>query len=828
MAQPTHLLLVEDDAIIAISQRQMLERLHYTVEVAGSGEAALERFAGYDRIALVLMDIDLGPGIDGPETARRMLEVRTVPIVFLTSHTEPEYVERVRSVSCYGYVVKCTGASVLNASIETALELYAAQNDARRAEQRIRSILRASSIGIGVSEGRRIREVNEAVCTITGYSEAELIGRDARFLYPTETEYRRVGAARRRMRATGSAGIIETQFVRKDGALRDVLMSFAPIDPADPDGPATFTNRDITELKQNEVRLASVLAALPDLVFLFSLDGTFHEFLGSQEDLLVVPPERFIGRSVDDVLPPYLAELTREKLAAVAAGSTLESYDYLIDLNGREHVFDARMVPCGAGFALSIARDITQQRRAEQQAAAQSQRLRRLFELSIDAILVASAADGRIVMASPSAAELFGKPLEAIVGAHFTDLHPVECADMAREAFDYRAAVEYVAPPVQIQIVRGDGTRRDVEIRGLVYEDSADSFVLGWFRDVSERVRYERDLLAARTDLELAQQIAGVGSWAYDPEVGVPRWSAEVYQIYERSPALGPYRIDDYRRVYAPDQYSLFERAFEAAVHDGVAYEIELRLELPGGREKWLRAIARPDPERGPVGHRVRGTIQDITATKRTEARIRALVEEKALLLRETHHRVKNSINTMISMLKIQADAMSDPGAHDALVEAAERFRSMSLLYDRLHQLESPDDVRVDWYLPALVREIVRSYPHRTDVRVAEQIESMADVRVPARTLSLIGIIVNELVVNCLKHAFVGRDTGVIAIGVGRASSGLRIELADDGVGIQRAPSQDAGGGFGLQVIEALVRQLGARLDVHSDGGTCCVLEVEL
>lgn len=100
------LLLVEDEAIIAMSQKRRLENYGAVVFTAGGGEKALELFKLHPEISLVLMDIDLGSSIDGIEAARRLLAIREVPVVFMSSHYEPEIVNKTDSVSSYGYVVK--------------------------------------------------------------------------------------------------------------------------------------------------------------------------------------------------------------------------------------------------------------------------------------------------------------------------------------------------------------------------------------------------------------------------------------------------------------------------------------------------------------------------------------------------------------------------------------------------------------------------------------------------------------------------------------------------------------------------------------------------
>lgn len=136
------LLLVEDDAVTALSQRLNLERGGYKVIVSATGEEAIDRVRNDPSIALVLMDIDLGEGIDGTETAGLILREKNLPVVFLSGHAEKEVVEKVRDVTRYGYVLKGSGRFVLLEAVQMALELFFAHEQRNRLLEQNRLLLR--------------------------------------------------------------------------------------------------------------------------------------------------------------------------------------------------------------------------------------------------------------------------------------------------------------------------------------------------------------------------------------------------------------------------------------------------------------------------------------------------------------------------------------------------------------------------------------------------------------------------------------------------------------------------------------------------------------
>ena len=119
------ILLVEDEAVISLVQAQELEKEGYTVIQAASGEAAIDLICIKNtHVDLILMDIDLGKGIDGTVAAKEILKNNDIPVLFLSSHTEKEIVQKTEKITSYGYVVKSSSFTVLDASIKMAFKLF--------------------------------------------------------------------------------------------------------------------------------------------------------------------------------------------------------------------------------------------------------------------------------------------------------------------------------------------------------------------------------------------------------------------------------------------------------------------------------------------------------------------------------------------------------------------------------------------------------------------------------------------------------------------------------------------------------------------------------
>ena len=172
------ILLVEDEAIIAVDEAQVLERHGFYVLIVHNASDAIEK-VGKDRVDLVLMDIDLGTGkVDGTMAAQKILQHHRLPIVFLTSHSEKEMVERVKGITRYGYVLKNSGEFVLIEAINMAFELFIAHEKTIESEEKYRAAFMTSpdSININGIDGLYV-DINEGFTALTGYTREDAIGK---------------------------------------------------------------------------------------------------------------------------------------------------------------------------------------------------------------------------------------------------------------------------------------------------------------------------------------------------------------------------------------------------------------------------------------------------------------------------------------------------------------------------------------------------------------------------------------------------------------------------------------------------------------------------
>ncbi|WP_207761473.1 histidine kinase dimerization/phosphoacceptor domain -containing protein [Leptospira perolatii] len=207
----------------------------------------------------------------------------------------------------------------------------------------------------------------------------------------------------------------------------------------------------------------------------------------------------------------------------------------------------------------------------------------------------------------------------------------------------------------------------------------------------------------------------------------------------------------------------------------------------------------------------------EIMEREKVEAALKVSLQEKEVLLREVHHRVKNNLQIVSSILNLQSGYITDSKSFEIFEDAQSRIKSIALIHELLYQGENLAQMDFTEYLNNLAGNLVRTYRMQSQI----QLEIEADPMQFSLDLAIhCGLIVNELVTNSLKYGFKGRDQGKITISIKTYEGDTVLTVGDDGVGIPEGFDYLHTDSLGLQLVTTLSEQIGAHLELDRRNGT--------
>ncbi len=360
--------------------------------------------------------------------------------------------------------------------------------------------------------------------------------------------------------------------------------------------------------------------------------------------------------------------------------------------------------------------------------------------------------------------------------------------------------------------------------------------------EIAERQKAEGRLSQRESQLAQAQAVGHIGSWRWDVDDNRIVWTDELYRLYGLTPGEGVGGYEKFLSRIHPDDRERVRRTVDQSRRSGDSFSYDHRVIRSDGAVRWLHGQGQVMKNESGRVVTLLGTAQDITQRRRAEEEVRRLnedlearvqdrthaledtndrlrtsLEEKETLLKEVHHRVKNNLQIVYSLINLQSRHVKDPKTLEGLEDCRERVRAMAMVHEKLYR--SKDLGRIDFadYIRDLAKGLMRTYgAPEVSVRVeADGVRLGIDEAVPC------GLVVHELVSNCLKHAFPGGRRGEVVVSLAREESGtLRLEVRDDGVGFPDSLDFRKASSLGLQLVCGLMRQLGGEIQRKEGSGT--------
>ena len=282
---------------------------------------------------------------------------------------------------------------------------------------------------------------------------------------------------------------------------------------------------------------------------------------------------------------------------------------------------------------------------------------------------------------------------------------------------------------------------------------------------------------------------------------------------------IGKYVTD----ILPPNVSDVAMKAIHEANVSGRSFGNQYEMEVPIGK-LWFEVSVAKKEILNQEEPRFIALIRDITDRKDTEKRITSLLSEKEVILKEVHHRIKNNMSMLYSLLSMQATTITDTNACEALEDSARRIKGMALLYDKLFHSANFEEISSTVYLSALIDEIFNNLPNAFMIHVEKAIQ---DFLIDAKRMQLLGIIVNELITNTIKHAFKNHPDPKIKVSANLNKETISIQIKDNGIAkiINDSHPNTKTNGFGHLLVDELSKQLNGSVSTHFKNGTQVTLE---
>jgi hypothetical protein len=582
---------------------------------------------------------------------------------------------------------------------------------------------------------------------------------------------------------------------------------------------------DVTErrqaedaIRQNRRLLQELLDGITESVFLMDLKGTVLAANKTIAQRMGVTVSELVGSCIYDFLPPAVAQHRREIMGKIIQeglafhfadtnnGQRLESYVYPIRRSGRE--IDALAV-----FGM----DITERKRLEEELRQSEIRYQELFrKIPIPTYTWRRQGEDFVLVAYNEAASLItdGK-IASLVGVRLQDLY----ADSSEMLRDFLTCIEdqTVVRREMVYNLKSSGAQKHLWV---YYAFVPPDTVMVHTEDISERKRAEiRQASLARIIENSRNEI-----YIFDAETlrfaEVNRAARDNlgYSMEELS-CLTPL---DLKPTYTPETFSALVQPLRTGtkskiefttVHrrkDGSLYPVEVHLQL-GVYETRPAFIA---------------IILDITEQKRIETQLRESLQEKETLLREIHHRVKNNLQIISSLLYFQAKQVKDPESAKVFLEGQNRLRAMILVHEQLYRAENLSRIDFASYVRSLVQQLAQSHG---DFQQKFHLSVDSDeVQLPIEIALPCGMILNELLINIFKYAYPNGRSGAAIVKVTRRDTGIQLQVTDDGVGLPASVDVSTPTTFGMQLINNLAAQVKGTVQYEQDHGTKVTVTVNL
>jgi PAS domain S-box-containing protein len=444
--------------------------------------------------------------------------------------------------------------------------------------------------------------------------------------------------------------------------------------------------------------------------------------------------------------------------------------------------------------------DLTEKKESERALIESEERFRTLAD-NIAQMAWMADARGAIFWFNKRWYDYTGTDYEEMKGWGWMKVHSPEYLDKAAQK--YYLAIQDGEKWEDIFPIKGkNGQFRWFLSRALPVYDSEGNIVR-WFgtnTDITEQKQLQESLSQALDSLKEnearlldAQKLAHLGSLEIYPDTGKIIWSETMYTIFGRDITLGPPDAEESLKYIHPEDKNKFRKAILKGFYEKRRMEIDFRVILPEGKMKYLNIVVSPFVDDSGKAVKLLGAMMDITERKLAQLelegaykQIQERLSEKDVLLRELYHRTKNNMQVISSLLGLKSASFPDKNIVSVFEDMQNRIQAIALVHEKLYQSRNLSRVNLKEYIKDLLDLLIQSHSTKADrIKVKYELE---DIHVLIDTAVPCGLMLTELILNSLKHAFPGDNAGEIVVSLKRLDDkSIELIVADNGVGLNES-----------------------------------------
>ena len=568
--------------------------------------------------------------------------------------------------------------------------------------------------------------------------------------------------------------------------------------------------------------LANVVESSDDAIITKTLDGNITTWNKGAELLYGYSAEEVIGKNISILAPPSLKSEINQLIKKIKNGERVFHYDTIrIDKDSKQVDISITMSPIfdnsGNLVGIStIARDISKQKKSEIALKESEKKFHEVFNNANDKISLNSiekdGLPGKYIDVNEIGIERLGYNRDEFLNMTPADIvAPEKRSEMPENALKLS---EKGQANFEIIHQTKDGKKIPVEINNHIFELNGNKVALAISRDITERKKAEEALKNSermyRNIFENVQDIfyqTDLKGNIIEISPSIERYSGYKPEELINKP-VETFYLNPEDRTYL---LKIIEKKGEVA-----DYEIILKTKDNNLLYVSTNAHLLFDLSKNPMG--IEGSLRDITERKNVEIQLKNSLTEKEMLLKEIHHRVKNNLMIISSLLNLQSGYIKDKASKNIFKESENRARSMALIHERLYQ--STDLKRIDFgdYITSLATELFHTYV--SDRNIIELKINVEDILLDINTSIPLGLIVNELITNSLKHAFPNGMKGKININFYLKNDHYEFAVKDDGIGFPEDIDFQNTNSLGLQIVTSLTEQIDGEIKLERSNGT--------